>query len=78
MGKKKSLIKRITGSLTDKDVKVGRKKYNILNGAFSMFGITMILWFYGLLAPGKVPPEWTAVTLLGGIGLLVVDAALHR
>jgi len=78
MARKKSLVKRITGKFTDKDVKVGKKKYNILNGSISMFAITGILWIYGLVAPGKVPPEWTAATLLGGIGLLVVDAALHR
>ena len=72
------ILKKIKKRLTDKDVKVGKKRYNILNGAISMFGITMILWFYGLLAPGRVPPEWTAVTLLGGFALLVVDGVLHR
>ena len=78
MGKKKSLVKRITSRFTDKDIKVGRKRYNILNLSFASFGITMVLWIYGLIAPGKVPPEWTAVTLLGGFALLVVDGVLSR
>ena len=78
MAKKKSLVKRITGRFTDKDVKVGRKRYNILNLSFASFGITMVLWIYGLIAPGKIPPEWTTATLLGGFALLVIDGVLHR
>ena len=78
MAKKKSLVKRITDKLTDKDVKVGKRRYNILNFSFASFGITAILWIYGLIAPGKIPPEWTAVTLLGGFALLVVDGVLSR
>jgi len=72
------ILKKIKKRLTDKDVKVGKKRYNILNLSFASFGITAILWIYGLVAPGKVPPEWTAVTLLGGFALLVVDGVLHR
>jgi len=71
-------VKKLKKRLTDKDVKVGKRRYNILNFSFASFGITAILWFYGLVAPGKVPPEWTAVTLLGGFALLVVDGVLHR
>lgn len=75
---KKNLAKRIAERFTDKDIKVGRKRYNILNLSFASFGITAVLWFYGLIAPGKVPPEWSTLTLLGGFALLVLDGFLSR
>ena len=72
------ILKDLKRRLTDKDIKVGKKRYNILNLSFASFGITAVLWLYGLIAPGKVPPEWTTATLLGGFALLVLDGFLSR
>ena len=72
------ILKDLKRRLTDKDIKVGRKRYNILNLSFASFGMTAILWLYSLIAPGKVPPEWCTLTLLGGFGFLVLDGFLSR
>lgn len=72
------ILKDLKRRLADKDIKVGKKRYNILNLSFASFGITAVLWFYGLIAPGKIPPEWSTLTLLGGFALLVLDGFLSR
>jgi len=75
--KKPNIRRRAIKRLTDKDIRIGRKSYNLLNIATILFAAagfaTIAAWI-----PGWTQPEWmphiVTYGLLGGVILLLVDA----
>jgi len=73
--RKPSDVRRIKKRLTDKDIRIGRKTYNLLNMAIFLFagsGVLVLLSFVPGLAFTWLPTVYMAGLLLGFI-LLFID-----
>jgi len=69
-------VKRITKRFTDKDIRVGRKSYNLLNMSIFLFagsGILVLLGFIPGITWTWLPTVYMAGLILGFV-LLFVDA----
>lgn len=74
--KKPSVRRRAVKRLTDKDIRIGRKRYNLLNIAMILFGaagLAMIATFIPGFNYEWLPQVYT-YGLLGGVILLLIDA----